>query len=165
MSSQLTPDKLFTYSQQYRDIAILLIKIIGKLQFELQQLQNSGASIANIDKKQGEIQETNSRITKVITIANELNTQAIRDILVSTDVENAMDAINKASEQVIEAVDEINSIRKTLEYIDLFIRVGGAIVNAAITGTPAAQIKAIIGAIDKLYQTDFTLKKKTKNNN
>lgn len=155
MSSQLTPDEVFTHAQQHRDKASQLMERRGRLQAELQELRNGGASVADINEKNGEIQDTNSRIAKEITTANDLDAKAILGILISTDVGNAMDAINKASEQVIEAVEKINSIRRVLQYIDLFIRIGGAIVNAATTGTPAAQIKTIIEAIDTLYQTDF----------
>jgi hypothetical protein len=38
----------------------------------------------------------------------------------------------------------------------LFIRVAGAIVSAATTISPPAQIKAIIEAINILYEADFS---------
>lgn len=155
MSSQLTPDEVFTHAQQHRDRARELMDIRGRLQAELQQLRNQGASLADINQINEKIKETNSRNSKEITTASDLDAKAILDSLISTDVGNAMDAINKASKQVTKAVEKIEGIKRVLEYIDLFIRLGGAIVNAAITGTPPAQIKAIIEAIDTLYQTDF----------
>lgn len=157
MSSQLTPDEVFTHAQQHRDNASQLMERRGRLQAELQQLRNGGASVADINEKNGEIQDTNSRTSKEIQMANDLDAKAILNILISTDVENAIDAINKASKQVKKAVEKINSIKRVLQYIDLFIRIGGAIVNAATTGTPAAQIKAIIEAIDILYKKDFPI--------
>ena len=156
MSSKLTPNEVFDHAEQHRDKARQLMERRGRLQAELQELIDRGASLADINEKKQEIQKTNSEISKEVQMAQDLDAKAILDLLISTDVENAMEAINQANEQVKKAVEKINTIRRVFQYIDLFIRLGGAIANAATTGSPAAQIKAIIEAIDTLYQTDFS---------
>lgn len=156
MPSQLTPGEIDTHAEQHRDLATQLMNKRGKLKAKRKELIDRGASLADINEINTKIQETNSRIAKEIQLAIDLDAKAILAIMTSTDVTNAMKEIEQASKQVTEAVEKIEGIKRVLEYIDLFIRLGGAIANAAITGTPPAQIAAIIGAIDTLYQTDFS---------
>lgn len=155
MSSELQSNEVFAHAEQHRNRARQLMDIRGRLQLKLQQLINQGASLTEINEIKQEILDTNSRISKEIQISNDLDAKAITGILISTDVGNAIEAIEEANVRVKEAVEKINSIKKAFQYIDLFIRLGGAIANAATTGSPAAQIKAIIETIDTLYQTDF----------
>ena len=140
-----------------REKIVQLIDIRGRLQFELQQLIAIGASSALIAQKNTEIQGVNSRISDEARTAENLDAKAILDTLVETNVSDAMKAINCTKDKVTKAVEKINSIRRVFQYIDLFIRLGAAIVGAAATGSPAAQIKAIIDSIDTLYQTDFSV--------
>lgn len=155
MSSQLTSDQIDTHGVQHLALAGQLENRRGQLKAKRKDLIERGASLADINDINEKIQEINSRHATEIRKANHLDALAIKKKLASTDVTNAMEAINKASEQVKKAVEKIEGIKRVLEYIDLFIRLGGAIANAAITGTPAAQIKAIIEEIDKLYKKDF----------
>lgn len=156
MSTELMPIEVSKCAGHCREVAIKLTERVGKLQAELQQLIDGGASLADINEKKAEIQETNTRINNSINKAVDLDAKAILDILVKTDVQDAIKTINLAKDRVNKAVKKINSIRRVLQYIDLFIRLAAAIVGAATTGSPPAQIKAIIGAIDTLYQTDFS---------
>lgn len=155
MSSDLKSNEVAVHADRHRNKAIKLTNKLNTLQAELQQLRNEGAFLSEINKKKQEIQDTNSRATSEMQMAGKLDAKALLDILVATNVQDAVQAIEQANKQVEEAVEKIKSIRRVFEYIDLFIRLGGAIVSAATTGTPAAQIKAIVEAISILYQTDF----------
>jgi hypothetical protein len=150
MNEKLTPDDLFAHAAQHRQVAVEAMKRRGILQAQLRELIDTGAPLSERRKIEGQIQDINTRITQVISKAQDLDTQAIRDILVATNLQEAKERIEKATEKVLEAVKNLNDIREVFQVIDLFIRLGGAIVSAAITGSPAAQIKAIVEAIDAL---------------
>ncbi|WP_375500262.1 hypothetical protein [uncultured Nostoc sp.] len=150
MTTKLTPDELFDHAEQHRQVSQKLMTQRTNLQAKHQGFINTGASLEKINQIKENIQERNSKITQEILKAQELDTQGMRDILVETDLQNAKIEIDKATKKVLEAVENLDDIRKSLQFVDLFIRLGGAIVNATITGNPAAQIKAIVKAIDAL---------------
>lgn len=155
-TTKLTSANLQVNAQKYHDLAKLLINIRGKLQAELQESIDSASSLSTINKKEQEIIETNSRISQSIQKAQDLDAQAILNLIVDTDSQDAMKKISEATDRVLKAVQEINDIRRVFEYIDLAIRVASGIVKAATTITPPAQIKAIVGAIKTLYDRDFS---------
>ena len=158
MSTQLTSANLLDTAQGYREAAEELMNTRGRgrLQFELQQLIDSQAPLADINAKQQEISDINTNITRCVQKAQDLDAIAILDIIAATNVQEAMQQISQAKDKVLRAVKGINNIRRTLQYVNLFIRVAGAIVSAATTISPPAQIKAIIEAINILYEADFS---------
>ena len=151
----LNSDDLSNMAQYFRDISLEQMKTKGKLQAELKDLVDNGASANNINAKQQDILETNTRITQNIQEAQRLDAQAIKNILVSTNSVDAISKITDAKNKVLEAIKEIADVRRTLQYVDLFIRIAGAIIGAATTTTPPAQIDATIKAINLLYDADF----------
>jgi hypothetical protein len=150
MTSQLQPNDLSVTAQFCRDCALALIDLRGRLQFDLQQLLATNSPLANINAKNQEISETNTRISQIASKAQDLDTKAILGILADTDVLNAINKITDAKTKVLKAVEKINDVRRVLKFVDLFIRIAGAIVSAVTTGNPAAQIKLILEAIDSL---------------
>jgi len=150
MTTQLQPSEIRTTAQYCRDCAIALMDMIGILQSEIQQLRSNGASPAVINAKYQEISEINTRISQLVQKANDLDAKAILNILVSTDVLDAIVKITGAKDKVLKAVEKINDVRRALQIVDLFIRIAGAIVSAATTGNPAAQIKLIFDAINNI---------------
>jgi uncharacterized Zn finger protein len=155
-TTKLTSANLQVDAQNYRDLATVLMNIRGRIQAELQELIDSASSLAEINNKKEEIIGTNSRISQSIQKAQDLDSQALLNLIVNTDSQDAMAKILEANNQVLKAVQEINDIRRVFQYIDLLIRVASGIVNAATTITPPAQIKAIVGAINNLYDGDFS---------
>lgn len=154
-TTELTSTNLHECANYHRNIARVLMDRGGVLLAELQILINSSSSLTNINSKKQEITETNSKISQSVLKAHDLDSQALLDRIVDTDLQEAMKEISKANDKVLEVIQEIDNIRKVFQYIDLFIRVAGGIVNAAITTTPPAQIKASIEVINTLYDYDF----------
>jgi hypothetical protein len=113
MSTQLTSANLLDTAQGYREAAEELMNTRGRgrLQFELQQLIDSQAPLADINAKQQEISDINTNITRCVQKAQDLDAIAILDIIVATNVQEAMKQISQAKDKVLRAVKGINNIR------------------------------------------------------
>jgi hypothetical protein len=155
-TTKLTSANLQVSAQKYRDLATVLTNIRGRLQAELQESIDSSSSLATINKKKEEIIETNSRISQSIQKAQELDSQALLNLIVDTDSQDAMKNISEANDRVLKAIQEIDDIRRVFKYIDLAIEVASGIVKAATSMTFPAQIKAIVGTINTMYDRDFS---------
>lgn len=151
-TTELTSTNLYECANYHRNIARVLMDRLGVLQAERQSLIGSSSSLVN--SKEQEIIDTNSEISWSTQKAQDLDSQAIIGIIADTDLQEAMTKISEANKQVLKAIEKIDDIRRVFQYIDLFIRVAGGIVGAAITTTPPAQIKASIKAINILYDSD-----------
>jgi hypothetical protein len=150
MNETLQPADLEQCAMLFRSLSTELMNTQGKTQAELINLIARGASQSEILLKRQELDTIGGKITEAIQKAQTLDSKAILGILAETDLANAMKAISDANDKVLEALNRIKEVRKALEFVDLFIRLGGAIIGAATTGNPAAQIKKIIEAIDDL---------------
>lgn len=120
--------------------------------------QNDGASFNKLQKLQIEIKDLNNLASDLISNAVRLDSAAIANALLTTDMQEASSVLQCSTEKSLLAVKYIKEVRDMITILEKFIEVGIAIATS-LTAIPvsAASILTIIQSVDNLVDAQAEL--------
>ncbi len=146
MSTNLESEDLFAQADKYNKLAQKSQDKTEKLLGKLKSLKDNNAPTNQIKELERDVKEYRNNIQMLREQAKELAAQGI--ISITTDLPNAKEKIEKSTDKVLAAVDKVENTKKFLRVIDIFVRLGTAIINPA--SSQPAKIAQIVGEIDTL---------------
>lgn len=159
MAKTLTFDDCKQQADSCRECASVLNRerIPDKVE-EFVSAQSSGENFNRLQELQIEISKLNDHSSKLIMTAVRLDSAAIVDALLTTDVEQASQALKCSREKSMLAVKHIKEVKDMLLILDEFIGIGAAIATSLATvPISAANILAAIQKVDNLVETQAEL--------
>lgn len=151
MTTKLTNNDLFAQADFCRQLARQNLDKRDIFKAQVRTLKANNGPTSEIEKLENGISEIDQKIPELLTQARELDVRGILGAL--TNLEDAQNRIQASTNKVLKAVEKLNDIKGVLKVVDMFIRLGAAILGAIKTGgSPPAQISQIVGAIDNFTQ-------------
>lgn len=151
MNTNLTKDNLFVQADSCRQLAKKNMDKRDIFKAQLSTLKANNSPKSEIEKLENGIGELDQRIPELLTQATSLDARGILGAL--TNLEESHNRIQASTNKVLKAVEKLNDIKGVLKVVDMFIRLGAAILGAIKTGgNPPAQISQIVEAIDNFTQ-------------
>ena len=157
-ADQLTSDSLLWLANEYKKESEYLTGRLPIVIAQYQDVINNNAPLAEILSAKQLVENVSSSINQCNSTATSIALKAITDTLISTDVTNAIMALECSVEKLKMAQDKLEDVRNTLIVIGRFIELGAVLISAvpaAGIGLPLVGIASVIDGIDKILSTEL----------